>query len=223
MSIGTVLYGPRYCGKTSFLEAIEGSVKHINTYGVGCVEGWEAFKDTVEAIEQPYEVLTVDGLSRLNEMCTEYICEQENEEHPSLAGNRKSIIYKKIKTEMQDVLFSLPMRCNHIFFTADMETKELNSSLYKGTFLYPKFDWVLEDIMPHITQQTICLSPTYVYKKVKSRSTGEVRNERKEKRIMICSARPDIYAGDSTGKLPKEIDAGTSGAEAYKNYMKEMK
>lgn len=214
MSIGTVIYGPRYCGKTSFCEAIDDAFR-IYT------DEWEGFKDMVDLVS-PESIVTVENIHRLLESCTDYVCDTENEEHPQLAGNRKSIVYKKIKQEMKDVFFALAEKASHVFYTCSMETTQLDSTLYKGTYFYPKFDWVLEDIMPSITDQTICMIPSYKSVKAKHRATGEVSIKRKEKRIMICSARPDIYAGDSTGKLPKEFCAGESGEEAYQNYMKEM-
>ena len=217
MGIGVVIYGPRYCGKTSFVGASDA----LEVYAYPDVD-WGVFKKLAFAVAAGDPVV-VENVHFLTESCTKYICDKENEEHPQLAGNRKSIIYQKIKEEMRDVLFSLASKVNHIYFTADMDTKHLDSSLYKGTFMYPKFDWVLEDIMPHITQQTICMTPTYKTVKRTSKLTGETELIRKEKRIMICSARPDIYAGDSTEKLPNEFDAGTSGTEAYENYMKYMK
>ena len=220
MSIGTVIYGPRYCGKTSFAETIDKNVVWFST--IGNQDTWKDFKNIVETLTKKDKYIVIDGIGKMTDLCTDYICEQEDEEHPQLAGNRKSLIYRKIKEEAKDVFFALHENSEHVFYLAEMETKNLDSSLYKGTFMYPKFDWVLEDIMPHITQQTICMAPSYTTVKRKSKLTGDVELIRKEKRIMICSARPDIYAGDSTGKLPKEFDAGESGIEAYETYQRYM-
>ena len=214
MSIGTVIYGPRYVGKTSFLKAVPDAY-HIST------SDWEEFQSIGDDTKL-CDAITVDNIHRLLESCTSYVCEQENEEHPQLAGNRKSIIYKKIKEEMKEVLFALADKCESIFFTVAMDKAQLNSSLYQGTYFYPKFDWVLEDIMPHITDQTIAMMPTYKSVKRKNKNTGDVDYVRKEKRIMICSPRADVYAGDSTGNLPNEFDAGNSGAEAFAIYSKYM-
>ena len=230
MSIGTIIYGPRYIGKTAFTLALPKSTYWMTTARNSrkrnvTISGWERFTDTIVKLseKQPYEYIVVDQFNRLYEMCVDYVCKQENEEHPSTSGNRKPLLWEKIKKEMSEQLFTLSDCANQIFYLTDMETKNLDSSLYKGTMMYPKLDWVLEDIMPHITQQTIAMVPTYKSVKRVSKATGEIAYVRKEKRVMICSARPDIYAGDSTGLLPKEFDAGESGEEAFNTYNSYMK
>ena len=220
MSIGTIIYGPRYIGKTSFIEQVCDYIWDSGIYVHS--GGWKQFKRDCET-EEANLTVGIDGIGDMFALCVEYICEQENEEHPSTSGNRKPLLWEKIKGEMRDVLFTLSDKVDHLYFTADMETKNLDSSLYKGTMMYPKLDWVLEDIMPHITQQTIAMVPTYKSVKRVSKATGEITYVRKEKRVMICSARPDIYAGDSTGLLPKEFDAGESGEEAFNTYNSYMK
>ena len=225
MSIGTVLYGHRYAGMEEFISQIpDNFIIRVNpgnnrdaTNSVCC---WEDFSELVTELHQSrkqtgdFSSYTISYLDGLYEMCVDYICQREDEEHPSVSKSKKLILWRMIREEMEAVLYQFNNLEGHKFYLSKVVMTEIENSFIKGTAMFPftEDNWVLREIMPQITEQTLYFG----IKKVKLIHPETKKTKTKDKGIILSSLRSDIFAGDLTGKLPKEINNN------YETYIKEM-
>lgn len=220
-TIGTVLYGHRYSGIDEFVESIPNNIlinvkpseDHILDTSI-CQ--WEDFKELVYEKRGLSQVMniTIKNIDDLYEMCVDYVCEQEGEEHPSTAGSKKLILWRKIRQEMEEVLGQFHSLKAHKFYVSKVVMTEIDNTFLKGTLLLPftEDNWVLREILPNITKQTLYfyVEPT----KVRNTRTGKEKTIDKKK--ILASLKADIFAGDTTNKLPNVFNS------KYETYEKEM-
>ena len=221
-TIGTVLYGHRYSGIDEFIKSIvsnfiinvnPGEDRDVPT----SICQWEDFKELVSEIPDNYYSYgnyTINRIDDLYEMCVDYVCQEEREEHPTLAGAKKLILWRKIRQEMEDVLHQFHQLYAQKFYVSKMVMTEVDNTFLKGTLLLPftEDNWILREVLPNITKQTLYFYVTP--KKVRSKSTGKEKTI--NKKLILASLKADIFAGDTTNKLPETFNSN------YETYEKEM-
>lgn len=220
-TIGTVLYGHRYSGIELFVDEIPDNlvlnVKSGDPNSITTISQWEDFKEIIPELAEGYNKITsftINMVDDLYEMCVDYVCEKEGEEHPTLAGSKKLILWRKIRQEMEEVLGQFHSLDAHKFYVSKVVMTEIDNTFLKGTLLLPftEDNWVLREILPNITKQTLYffVEPT----KVRSKKTGKEKIIDKKK--ILASLKADIFAGDTTNNLPNVFNSN------YKTYEKEM-
>jgi len=206
-----VIYGPEYVGKRNFVTNLGKDKNHNYYFSTKQVREkmWEAFKKWVKGLprDEPGSLFVIDKINKLYESCVDFICDEEGEEHPTMAGTKNAMLWRLIKTEMEEQLYKFSELPGQKFYIADVAVKHIDLAIYKGSQVTPDYPWVLEQIMPDIIDQTLFMTPKYV---------TNPEGKRKVVTRIMCSPRPDIYAGDNTGKLSSQI-------KNYKQYEKEMK
>jgi len=228
-TIGTVLYGHRYAGIDEFVESIPNNflinVKNGDPKEATTITMWEDFKElssdiysadnvqSIAGIEANEMSVTIKNIDDLYEMCVDYVCQQEGEEHPSIAGSKKLILWRKIRQEMEEVLGQFNSLKAHKFYVSKVVMTEIDNTFLKGTLLLPftEDNWVLREILPNITKQTLYFYTAPV--KVRNKQGKEKTIDKKK---ILASLKSDIFAGDTTNKLPNTFGS------SYKTYEKEM-
>lgn len=221
-NIGTVLYGHRYSGIDEFLVSIHDNylitVKHEEDLTCSHIRQWEDFKELIPErladTDSTWDSYTIKNIDDLYEMCVDYVCEREGEEHPSTSKSKKLILWRMIRQEMEEVLGKFNSLKAQKFYVSKVVMTEIDNTFLKGTLLLPftEDNWVLREILPNITKQTLYfyVEPT----KVRSRETGKEKIIDKKK--ILASLKADIFAGDTTNKLPAIFNS------SYSKYEKEM-
>jgi hypothetical protein len=220
-NFGVVLYGHRYSGIDEFVEDIEHNFiinvnPSDNRNDPSSVCQWEDFKELVPELltYENYDAFTINRIDDLYEMCVDYVCELEGEEHPSTSGAKKLILWRKIRQEMEEVLTEFNSLEARKFYVSKVVLVEIDNSFLKGTALFPftEDNWVLREILPNITKQTL-----YFYvETVKARSKKTGKEKLIDKKFINASLKPDVFAGDTTNKLPNKFESN------YETYKKEM-
>lgn len=195
-----LIYGPDYTGKQTLVVNLVHSILDVNDYG-----DWSTVREFIDAGGKGLGILNV-GL--LYELCISHICDEEGCEHPSDMGVGKAGIWRKIKEEYKDLMFNAHDKWDNIVMTCSLKKERVDHTFYKGDLMMPKLDWVTEETFTNLVDATVALLPIY----------RTVNEKRKEDKIMICSLRPDVYAGDHTGKLPKQIKSNKI-TETLKDYI----
>jgi len=194
---GTILYGPQHVGTESVAIPLCDSIYDLTGVAQCDDVSWMDFKEFVAEGTSP--VTGVLNYHLLYELCVNYICDEENCEHPSDMGAGKAGLWRKIKEEFKSVIYELFDNCEDVYIVTNMKTDKVSHTFHTGDVFSPKLDWISEDFLPSLCQRTLAYLPIY-------RTNKE--GKRKEDKIMICSLRPDVYAGDATGELPKQIKSG---------------
>lgn len=177
----TLLYGPDYIGKEQLVKEL------------GC-EIW-----TVDELLETYtypKKLAISDFGTFYNAILELVCEEENCDHPSDMGVGKAGIWRKIKDRMSNLVYTLSEKVPELYLITPMEVSHVDHSFYTGHIYGPKLDWISKEILPNICERTLAYIPVFATTK---------DGKRKETKVMICSIRPDVYAGDATGELPKQI------------------
>lgn len=222
-TIGTVLYGHRFCGIDEFLYEIKDNylitVKHEEDFSFSTIRQWEDFKELVpELLKASDDVYlysyTIKNIDDLYEMCVDYVCEREGEPHPSQAGSKKLILWRMIRQEMEEVLTQFHSLAAHKFYVSKVVLTDIDNTFLKGTLLAPftEDNWVLREIIPNITSQTLYFFVEPV--KMKSKISGKEKII--DKKRILASPKADVIAGDTTNKLPNIFNSN------YETYRKEM-
>lgn len=190
----TVLYGPPYVGKEKLAKDLGYTVWDMKD-----VANWI---DT-DTLVVPTKLVIVD-YQLFYGMMTDRVCDEQGCEHPSDMGVGKAGVWRKITEEMQETLYTLSQACDSLYLLTDVKKETISHSLYTGDVMMPNLDWISEKLLPNIIDRTLALLPIY-----KTTKTDDGKTLRKESKIMICSLRPDVYAGDKTGELPRQIPEDT--------------
>ena len=95
-----------------------------------------------------------------------------------------------------------------------MVMTEVANTFLTGTLLLPftEDNWVLREILPNITKQTLYFYVTP--KRVRSKATGKEKTI--NKKLILASLKADTFAGDTTNTLPEIFNSN------YETYEREM-
>lgn len=220
---GVLLYGPRYIGTTSFVKALP-SILYLDIGPFRVIKDWLGFKAFVHQVakeidEDPPEHIAIDKVSTLYDYCVEYICEQNNVANIYELGNNK---WSLVEKEMTAVFYDFAALPGVKWYITSSQIKELNTSLFSGSLIHPELDWMLNKIMPHITERTIYMG-TEQFKREIDEDGKEVLVRIKARRVLICSADSGIVSGDSLGIFPKRVPIAGTAEETVDKYLKYSK
>jgi len=223
---GILLYGPRYIGTTSFVKALPKSIVYsVNSVSDADynINSWREFKEIIEVAEADeklvFEHTVIDKVTDLYGMCIDYICDQKGvTDFQELGANRSSLVAREYK----EVMYKFNDLPGIKWYICPEQSKKTETSLYIGTLIFPKWDWLFEQCAPQLTKQTIYMG-IQQFRRELDDSGSEYLVRIPARTVFMASPHSGILSGDSFGILPKRWAAPKTPEESAQLYFQLMK
>lgn len=211
------IYGPPKIGKSSFAAqaktlflATEQGLRSLRRFEVP-VDSWVTFKRACKEItdkKPDFKVICIDTVDNLWKMCTDYVCNKKNMDHPSDEKYGKG--YDFVKDEFRRVLVKLSMQGYGLWLISHSKDESFETRHRALSKVTPTIPGSARSVV-------IPMADIIAYLGVEE---VEVDGDLAERRIAHFAPSESCEAGDKTGKLPPKMYMGKSPEEFYNKFKK---